>query len=85
MGRLEKDKARLRSIPRDYTYSEAKRLLLQLGFREYQKGRTSGSRVKFYRAKDQRVILLHRPHPGDEMGVGTVKDLAGFLRSLGEL
>lgn len=85
MSRLEKDKERLRSIPKDYTYLEAKRILLQLGFCECQKGKTSGSRVKFYREKDQRVLLLHKPHPSDEMGTGCVKDLAEFLRSLGEL
>ena len=48
MSRLEKALQRLKSIPKDYTYSEAKYLLGQLGFIEDNKGKTSGSRVMFY-------------------------------------
>ncbi len=85
MSKLDKAKDRLRNRPSDYTYSEAKYLLEQLGFEEYNKGKTSGSRVKFYRAKDQRIILLHKPHPGNVMSIGAVKDLAAFLEEMGEL
>ena len=56
MSKFDKAKDRLFSRPKDYTYSEAKALLSQLGFEEFNKGRTSGSRVKFYRADDQRII-----------------------------
>ena len=66
MSKIDKAKERLSLRPKDYTYSEAKYLLSQLGFEEFNKGKTSGSRVKFYRASDQRIILLHKPHPGDE-------------------
>ena len=59
MSRLDKAKERLKSIPKDYTYSEAKTLLSQLGFTESMKGKTSGSRVKFYREADGESILLH--------------------------
>ena len=85
MSKLEKALARLKSIPRDYTYSEAKYLLGQLGFAESNKGRTSGSRVKFYRASDGRIILLHKPHPSDIMSVASVRDLAEYLQRIGEL
>lgn len=85
MSKLEKALARLKSIPRDYTYSEAKYLLGQLGFAESNKGRTSGSRVKFYRASDGRLILLHKPHPSDIMSVASVRDLAEYLQRIGEL
>ncbi|MBR3510278.1 MAG: type II toxin-antitoxin system HicA family toxin [Lachnospiraceae bacterium] len=85
MSKLDKAKERLLSRPKDYTYSEAKFLLSQLGFEEFQKGKTSGSRVKFYREKDQRIILLHKPHPGDEMSIGAIKALAGCLEEMGEL
>lgn len=85
MSKLEKAKKLLASRPKDYTYSDAKNLLLQLGFKEYNKGKTSGSRVKFYRASDQRIILLHKPHPGDVMGGGAVKDLAARLEEMGEI
>ena len=85
MSKLEKAKERISSRPKDYTYSEAKTLLKQLGFDEYLKGKTSGSRVKFYREADQKMILLHKPHPGDEMKPGAVNDLADFLEEIGEI
>lgn len=85
MSKIDKAKERLRSRPKDYTYSEAKFLLSQMGFEEYNKGKTSGSRVKFFRSIDQRIILLHKPHPGDVMSVGAIRDLADHLEEMGEL
>ena len=85
MSKLEKAIARLKSIPRDYTYSEVKYVLGQLGFAESNKGKTSGSRVKFYRASDGRIILLHKPHPSEIMSVASVRDLAEYLEGIGEL
>lgn len=85
MSKLEKAKGRIRYKPKDYTYTEAKYLLSQLGFIEYTKGKTSGSRIKFYRPEDQRIILLHKPHPGDVMKPGAVRELADFLYGLGEI
>ena len=41
--------------------------------------------MKFYRAADQKMILLHKPHPGDEMKPGAVNDLADFLEEIGEI
>lgn len=85
MSTFEKAKERLRSLPSDYTYSEAKTILLHIGFAEIRKGRTSGSRVMFYRSQDNMKILLHKPHPGDIMSKGTTEDLYNKLKELGEL
>ena len=85
MSKLDKAKLRLVARPKDYTYSEAKYLLSQLGFEEFTKGKTSGSRIKFYRLSDQRIILLHKPHPGDVMSIGAIRDLATRLEEMGEL
>ena len=85
MSNLDKAKARLRTCPKDYRYSEARQLLNLLGFEERTKGKTSGSRVGFYRAADNAVILLHKPHPGNQMSTGAVKALAQFLMGKGEL
>ena len=85
MSKYEKAKERILLKPKDYTYTEARYLLSQMGFQEYTKGKTSGSRVKFYREKDARIILLHKPHPGDVMKAGTVKDLLEYLKKIGEL
>ena len=85
MSKNDKAKERLFARPKDYTYTEARRLLGRLGFVEYNKGKTSGSRVKFFRPEDQRVILLHKPHPGDVMSFGAIKELAKYLEDMGEL
>jgi len=85
MGQFEKAKERLRSLPRDYTFSEARYLLGRLGFKEYQKGKTSGSRVMFYRERDNTKILLHKPHPGDVMSIANTEDLFDKLRSMGDI
>ena len=85
MSSLEKAKARLRSLPRDYSYNEARQILTKLGFVEKNQGKTSGSRVGFYRAKDDSVVLLHKPHPQNTMSAGAVKALAQFLADKGDL
>lgn len=82
-GRLDKAKARLKTEPSDYTYSEAKSLLQSLGFEEYTKGKSSGSRVMFVR--DGMRILLHKPHPGNEMKQYAVRQLKEQLELMGEL
>lgn len=85
MSKQDKARERIKQRPKDYTYSEAKSLLTQMGFVEYNKGKTSGSRVKFYREWDKRIILLHKPHSGDIMKAGAVKDLVEYLVKIGEL
>lgn len=40
MSKFEKAKNRILNKPKDYTYTEAKYLLNQLGFEEYTKGKT---------------------------------------------
>ena len=82
-GKLDKAKARLKTIPADYTYNEAKQLLCSLGYTEHNKGKTSGSRVVFVRADDK--IQLHKPHPGNEMKHYAVRDLKEHLEAIGEL
>lgn len=85
MSRFEKLKERFMSLPSDYTYSEAKNLLEHLGFEERNKGKTSGSRVCFYRESDKRIIMLHKPHPGNIMKRGAIKQLAEQLKDWGEI
>lgn len=75
MGKKEKQIERLKQLPSDYTFSEAKSLAGQLGYEERNKGKTSGSRVLFFREKDGRKIMLHKPHPGDVMKQYAVRDL----------
>lgn len=85
MSTLKKALHRLKSRPKDYTYTEAKNLLIRLGFEEKSKGKTSGSRVAFYREKDGKIVLLHKPHPEDVMKLYAVDNLIDFLEDLEEL
>ncbi|MDE6956815.1 MAG: type II toxin-antitoxin system HicA family toxin [Lachnospiraceae bacterium] len=85
MSTAEKLKKRVAKIPRDFTYVEAKSLLKTLGFEEYNKGRTSGSRVRFFRESDGAVVDLHKPHPEKEMKKYAVEQLVEKLREYGEL
>ena len=85
MSKYEKAKKRISTRPVDYTYTEAKYLLGKMGFEEYNKGKTSGSRVRFFREYDNKVILLHKPHPEDEMDRGAVAELVEYLKEIGEL
>ncbi len=82
-SQLEKAKERLKAEPNDYTFSEARSLLTNLGYTEFNKGKSSGSRVMF--AKDGVKILLHKPHPGNEMKRYAVRQLKEQLESMGEL
>ena len=82
MSRLEKEVERLKSKTKDYSYDEAKSLLNKLGFFEYNKGKTSGSRVKF--TNEKRVqIELHRPHPRNILKPYQIKDIIEKLKEGG--
>ncbi len=62
MSKLKKEIERLKLKPKDFTYDEAKKILNNFGFIENNKGKTSGSRVKFI-DNQNRIIELHKPHP----------------------
>ncbi len=85
MSKFEKAKQRLLSKPSDYTFTELRYLLGKMGFVEYQKGKTSGSRVKFYRAEDKKIIMVHKPHPEDTMDKGAVQGIIDYLKEIDEL
>lgn len=85
MSKEEKMKERLKACPSDYTYTEARALASRLGYVEKNKGNTSGSRVLFYREKDDKKIMLHKPHPGDIMKVYAVKQLLNEFKENGDI
>ena len=85
MSQLEKAIDRIKTCPKDYTYDEARALLQRLGYEESNKGKTSGSRVRFFRRTDGRMIDLHKPHPQSTMKEYSVKDLKVFLESIGDI
>ena len=81
MSRLEKEIERLKSRPKDYTYEEAKSLLNKLGFMENNKGRTSGSRVRFFN-KNGIKIDIHKPHPKNILKPYQIEDLIDLLKEV---
>ena len=83
MSRKDKLVARILTIPKDFTYDEAEALLAAFGFREMNKGKTSGSRVKFLRNDD--MILLHKPHPRKVLPIYAVKQIVDKLKECGDL
>ncbi len=80
MSRKEKLIARLLSLPKDFTYDEMRTLLGYLGFEERSKGKTSGSRVEY--VKQEITILLHKPHPNNQLKPYQVKQIVNELKTL---
>ena len=61
-------------------FSLVKSLLESLGFK-MQQGR--GSRVKFINSAEHLTIMLHAPHPGNELCKDAVRQVRDFLQSIG--
>lgn len=82
MGQKEKLIQRLKTKPRDFTFQEAETLLNYLDYACVNKGKTSGSRVMFTSDKHG-SILLHKPHPQNELKTYQVKQLVNILKQEG--
>ena len=80
MSKKEKLILRLLTFPKDFTYDEMRTLLNSLGFEERSKGKTSGSRVEFAKGND--TILLHKPHPSNQLKPYQVKQVVETLKTL---
>lgn len=62
MTKKEKLIKRLKSKPKDFTWSEFISLLSKLDFIEVKTGNTGGSRRRFINSNNV-VITIHEPHP----------------------
>ncbi|MGE5495107.1 MAG: type II toxin-antitoxin system HicA family toxin [Burkholderiales bacterium] len=85
MSQKEKLLARLLSKPTDFTYHEARTLMGRFGFYEDKKGKTSGSRVAFVHSTSKVIVLLHKPHPGDILGLAGVEAIIDGLKANGDI
>ncbi len=81
MGKKDKLIQKLKTIPKDFTFDEMLSLLEYLGFSVSNKGKTSGSRIKFY--KGDMVIILHKPHPRKELLEYQLKQILDILMKEG--
>jgi hypothetical protein len=83
MSQREKLRKRLLEKPRDFTYDEAKAILSQLGYKEDNRGRKSGSRVAFIHTQTKHIIRLHKPHLGNILRLYQIDELIETLRNQG--
>lgn len=84
MGTKEKLLERLKQRPKDFTFAEAEHLLCLLGYEKSNKGKTSGSRVLFFKS-EKSPVFLHKPHPQNELKEYAVKQLITELIKNGDI
>jgi len=83
MSKKDKLIRKLKSNPKDFTFDECENLLSYLGYNRLNKGKTSGSRVMFENELTRNKILLHKPHPNNEMKMYQIKQLTENLTQEG--
>ncbi len=81
MSKKEKLLQRLKSRPKDFTFEEMRTLLEMLGYAMDNKGKTSGSRVKFTKNND--IVILHKPHPGNIIPEYQIRQIIEKLGKVG--
>lgn len=76
----KKDKLiqRLCQLPKDFTFAELESVFLRLGFVKDEKGKTSGSRVRFYNSELKLQYLAHKPHPSSTVKEKALKDIVKY-------
>lgn len=82
MGKKDKLIMRLKAKPKDFTFDEVESLLAYFGYARSDKGKTSGSRVLF-KSNEHPPIMLHKPHPGNELKAYQIKQLLSLLEQEG--
>ncbi len=84
MSRKEKLIKRLMGRPRDLTWEELSGVLKCLGYREWKKGKTGGSRRRFVHDSAP-PVSLHKPHPKNIVKLYVIRELIEFLEREGLL
>ncbi len=85
MSKKEKLISKLKSNAKSFSYDDAETLLGMLGYRKTNKGKTSGSRVRFINDESGNVISLHKPHPQKELKEYQVRQLIDELTREGRI
>ncbi len=80
MSRIEKLINKLLSNPKDFTFDELAKVLSHYGFEMSNKGKTSGSRVKFVHREKKIPIIIHKPHPAPILKNYAVKQVITELK-----
>lgn len=79
MGRKEKLRARLESLPKDFTWDELMTVLRSCGFETIN---GSGSRYKFVHITTRKILSFHKPHPGNIVKEYILKDVVEALSEI---
>ncbi len=80
MSKIEKLVKRLLSNPKDFTFDELAKVLTYYGFEMSNKGKTSGSRVKFLHRERKIPIIIHKPHPAPTLKTYAIKQVIEELK-----
>ncbi len=80
MSRIDKLINKLLSNPKDFTFDELAKILSHYGFEMSNKGKTSGSRVKFLHREKNIPIIIHKPHPAPTLKNYAVKQVIMELK-----
>jgi len=78
MSTIEKLKQKLKGRPKTYDWNDLSRVLINLGYSENTSGKTSGSRIRFTHPTAP-LIILHKPHPGNEMKLYVINSIVDTL------
>ena len=81
MGTKEKLIERFKRQPKNFTFDEIVKLLNGFGYSISNKGKTSGSRIRFINKETMSVIDMHKPHPSNIMNEGVMKDVYTKLKN----
>ncbi len=81
MGTKEKLIERFKKQPKDFTFDEMVKLLTGFGYVITNKGKTSGSRVRFINTVTMSIIDKHKPHPTNIVNESVMKDVYNKLKN----
>lgn len=81
MNKIKKLTNKLFKNPKGFTFDELSTLMNALDIKADNKGKTSGSRIRF--KGKTRDLLTHKPHPGNELKLYQIRDVQKFLESEG--
>jgi hypothetical protein len=71
-------------LPKDFSFDELSKLLIGFGYEKNNKGKTSGSRVRFINKELKLVVDLHKPHTsGSPIKEMALKDIYNNLLTNG--
>jgi hypothetical protein len=77
MSRLDSLKADFRECRGAFPYAKLVKLLAGLGYEEMKT--SGGSKRRFAHSETKQLILLHEPHPGNEVKAYKVREIQDLL------